>query len=95
MRGKSLPDSLVDEVEALVAAQMADSGIQLERFNQVDARSYNPTDSGAWHWGEASWFALHEAVSGKGIICPFLTAQWNEVRPRNAIANVARGTQRP
>jgi hypothetical protein len=89
-RARSLPIELVDEVVRLVSAQSTEAdtrageaaGIVLKRFNKIDLRSYNPSATGEWKMGEASWFALHEAVSVEGAVCPYLTAQWNDVRPR-------------
>ena len=78
--GFAIPDDLVDEVENLVAAQVTDAGIRLNRYNLFDKRSYNPVADGSWIWGQASEIDLMKAVSFEGSICEPLTKKWNEVK---------------
>ncbi len=81
--GFIIPDTLIAEVESLVAAQTTSDGIQLKRYNLFDKQSYNPKTDGTWAWGETSEISLMKAVSFDGHVCQQLTKKWNEVSDKN------------
>jgi hypothetical protein len=77
--GLIIPETLIHEVQELVATQMTSEGLRLRRYNLFDRNSYNQNTDGTWAWGDASEFDLMKSFSFDGSICPQLTTKWNEV----------------
>lgn len=92
---RAIPHESIRDVVAYLDGRFPDGRIRNERYSYEGAKTFLPSPSSEWAWGEpATLFPLLRKVSVIGEESPFLSKQWAESRVRLGNLNNQKSTRR-